>query len=116
MWIGNQCNNVQLIENDCIKVDDGEIKIVDKFLDLGTLFHEETDQSIEIKTRIGKAKTVFTIMRNIITRKELDLSLQVRLIWCYAMSVLLYGMESWVLSYELEKRIEALEMFIYGRL
>lgn len=63
--------------------------------------------------RIGMAKTTFTKIKNILTRKDLDLSLQVRLVWYYIMPVLLYDMESWVLSHELEKCIEALEMYIY---
>ncbi len=77
---------------------------------------EEMDQSIEIKTRIDKAKSTFIRMKSIFTRKILELSLRVRLGWCYIMPVLLYGMESWMLSQKLEKSIEAIEMFIYRHL
>ena len=46
------------------------------------------------ESTIGKGKTAFTSMRNILTRKELDLSLRMRLVWCNVMPVLLFGMES----------------------
>ncbi len=59
--------------------------------------------------RMGKAKR----MKNILTRKNLYLGLQVRLVWCYIMPILLYGMESWVASRELEECIEVLVMFTY---
>uniref|UniRef100_A0A8D9B2G0 Uncharacterized protein n=1 Tax=Cacopsylla melanoneura TaxID=428564 RepID=A0A8D9B2G0_9HEMI len=39
-----------------------------------------------------------------------------RLVRCYVWSVLLYGMESWILTQALEKKIEALEMYIYRRI
>ncbi len=54
-------------------------------------------------------------MKNILTKKNLDLSLRVRLIWCYIIPELLYGVETWALLRKLEKHIEAQEMFIYRR-
>ncbi len=50
--------------------------------------------------------------KNILTRKNLDLSLWVRLVWSYIAPVLFHGMENWVLSLELQKCIEVLEVFI----
>lgn len=100
--------DVQSIENDRFRINNKEIKSVNKFLYLGTWFQEETDQFTKIKMRIRMAKTTFTKIKNILTRKHLDLGLRVRLVWCYIMPVLLYGIESRVLSHELEKRIEDL--------
>lgn len=50
------------------------------------------------------------------TRKDLNLQLRMRLVRCYVWSVLLYGMESWVLTKTLEKKIEAFEMYVYRRM
>ena len=104
--------DAQSIENDCIQINNKIIERVSKFLYLGTWFQKETDQFIEIKTRIGKVKTVFSSMKNIHARKGLGLSLRVRLIRCYVIAVLIYGVENWVLTRKLEKRIEAMEMII----
>lgn len=65
------------------------------------------------RARIKKEKTTFLKIKNVCARKDLDRSLCVRLVWCYVIHVLLYDMEGWALSSELEKRIETLDVFIY---
>lgn len=92
------------------------IERVSKFQYLGTWFHDETDQAIEVRSRIEKARQVFLSMRNLMTRKDLKLQLRMRLVRCYVWSVLLYGMEGWTLTRALEMKLEALEMYVYRRM
>lgn len=44
-------------------------------------YQEETDQSIEIKVKIGKAGSTFMKIKHILARKNLDINLYVRLIY-----------------------------------
>lgn len=104
------------IEGQQLKLDNALIERVTKFQYLGTWLQEETDQTVEIRSRIEKARKAFVGMRNLMTRKDLSLALRMRLVRCYVWSTLLYGMESWVLNRALEKKIEALEMYIYRRM
>ena len=49
-------------------------------------------------------------------RRDLDLSLKIRMLRCYVFPILLYGCECWTLNPLLEKRIEAFEMYLYRRI
>lgn len=83
---------------------------------ISSCLHEKANQFIEVKTRAGKSKATFARMKNFLTRKDLDLSVRLRMVWCYIAPVPLYDMETWTLSKELEKCSEMLEMYIYRRL
>ena len=71
-------------------INDNEIERVENYTYLGTWFHEETNQSMKMKTRIGKAKAALMKMRNLVSRRELNLDLKMRLVRYYVMSELLY--------------------------
>jgi hypothetical protein len=51
-------------------------------------------------------------MKNILTSNNISLDLRLRLVKCYIFPVLTYNCETWTLNKDIEKRIEALEMWI----
>ena len=55
-------------------------------------------------------------MNKVLTNHNISYQLRLRLTKCYIWSVLLYGCETWTLTSNLEKRIEAAEMWMYRRI
>ena len=62
------------------------------------------------------AKNIFNTMDKLLTSREINNSLKMRLVNCYVYSTLMYGAETWTMNMQLESRIEALEMWIYRRI
>lgn len=68
---------------------------------------------LKIGSRIGKAREAFQKVNNnhkIIKSHHLNIEIKTRLLSCNLFSVLLYGMETWILTNDSCKRIEAFEM------
>ena len=99
-----------------IRVNDKTMKQVRRFCYLGSYITEDGRCTEEIKRRICEAKKAFQKMRNIITNSHLSIKTRQRAIKTYVWSVLLYGSESWTLSKQMEKRLEAFEMWCWRRL
>lgn len=84
---------------------------------LGTSLNKKWDQMQEIKIRIEKARTVFNRMRNVLCNMNITLHLRTRFLKCYyVFSVLMYGVETWILTDATCKRLEAFEMWCYRRM
>ncbi|CAG9837530.1 unnamed protein product [Diabrotica balteata] len=47
---------------------------------------------------------------------DLSMPIKIRLLRCYIFPILLYGVESWTLTYATYKKIEAFEMCLYCRI
>lgn len=92
------------------------IERVRKYNYLGTSINENNESSEEIKIRIEKARAIFTRMKRVFTARDLSLEIKVRLVRCYILSVLFYGMETWTLKKADTKKLEAFEMWIYRRI
>lgn len=99
-----------------LKVHDASIEQVANFRYLGTVLNETCDGRREIRARIEQARNTFLNMKNLFRRSELNLGLRLRMLRCYVVSVLTYGCESWTMGPDMEKRIEALEMYCYRRM
>ena len=99
-----------------IEIDGKDLEQVEQFKYLGQQITEDGRSVNEIRTRIGTAKTCFTSMSSILTTKHISFELRLRLTKCYVYSVLLYGSETWTLNRNLEKKIEAFEMWIFRRM
>ena len=92
---------------DCkLNVKDKEIKQVDSFTYLGSIITSDGRSEIDIKCRIGMAKTAFTGMRNVLCSKNPNSETRKRVLKCYIWSVLTYGSECWTISKNMVKRIE----------
>lgn len=99
-----------------IYIHDQPIERVKKYNYLGTLFNETVDNSQEIKTRIEKARGTFMKMKKVFCSRDLSLELKIRLMRCYVLSVLYYGLESWTLKKNDMRKMEAFELWIYRRI
>ena len=55
-------------------------------------------------------------MSGVLTSRQLKLSLKLRVLKCYIMSIFTYGCEAWTLTEALENRIQAFEMWCLRRI
>lgn len=55
-------------------------------------------------------------MKMLFTSKDISLQLKLRLMRCYVLSVLFYGVEAWTTTEATLKKLEAVEMWIYRRI
>ena len=62
------------------------------------------------------ARTVFNKMKTFIVSRNISLKLKIRMVRCYMLPVLLYGVETWTMTGALMRRLESLEMWIYRKI
>ena len=89
---------------------------VNSFKYLGSLITEDAKCETDIRARIGMAKAAFGQLRKILVSMSINIRTRVRLLKTYVWSVLLFGCEAWTVSREMQKRLEAAEMFFYRRM
>ena len=70
----------------------------------------------EVLSRIAKATAAFTKVKSIWRDNNISLGSKVKLMCSFAISIFLNACESWTLTAELEKRMQAFEMRCYRRL
>jgi len=95
---------------------DWTVERVESFRYLGSIVTEDVRCDTEIKTRIGIAKKAFGNMKSMMTNRKLSMRTRKSLMKTHVWSTLLYGVESWTLSAELVKRLEAMEMWLWRRM
>lgn len=103
-------------DNRKIYVKNQPIERVRQYKYLGTIINENNDSSQEIRVRIEQARSTFTRMKRLFCCRDLNLDLKIRLMRCYVLSILYYGMEAWTLKAIDIRRLEAFEMWIYRRI
>jgi hypothetical protein len=62
------------------------------------------------------AKSAVNNMKQVLTNKQISTQLKIRLVKCYVHSTFMYASETWTLNKTTERKIEALEMWIYRRI
>ena len=82
---------------------------------LGTIVSDEGSKS-KVLSRIEQATAALTKLKPIWRDSNISLGSKEKLMRSLAMSIFLYACESWTLTAELEKRIQAFEMRCYRRL
>ena len=92
------------------------IEQVSSFNYLGALISSDARCKNEIKRRIGISKDAFWKLRQVLLDHKLAVKLKVRLMKAYVWSTLLYGCESWTLTAETQRNLEAVEMWYYRRM
>ena len=55
-------------------------------------------------------------MEKVLKSRNIDLQLRIRVLKCYVMTTLLYGCETWTLSGDMMKQLEAVEMWFLRRM
>ena len=92
------------------------IEQVSSFSYLGSLITHDGRCRPEIRRRIVLAKNAFGELKPILRDRKLSIDLKVRLLKCYVWSTLLYGCESWTITAETKRNIDAVEMWFYRRM
>ena len=92
------------------------IERVERYTYLGSMVNSNWDQSVEVRCRIEKARTVFNKMKTFFVSRNLSLKLKIRMVRCYILPVLLYGVEAWTMTEALMRRLDSFKMWIYRRI
>ena len=99
-----------------IYLDNEKIKQVQEFEYLGSIITSDVKCDKDIKRRIAIAKKKFIEKKSILTNSKVSIETRKRFLKCYIWSVLLYGSESWTISAEMKRKMEAMEMWCYRRM
>ena len=91
-------SRLKICPNIKITVGDRELKQVENFTYLGSNISNDGKCEREIKIRIGKAKTAFNNLKELLKR-DVNIQLKIRFLKCYVWSVLMYGSEAWTIGY-----------------
>lgn len=92
------------------------IKQVNRFNYLGSIITSDGRCDEDIKKRIALSKQAFQKMNPILKNRTISINTKTRVLKCYVWSILLYGSECWTISKEMEKRLEATEMWFLRRM
>ena len=107
-------SNEQITAN--ITIDGKRLEQVRRFSYLGSVLTQDGRCDHDIRTRIVIAKEAFSRVRDLVTNTSISVGLRKRFIKAFVWSTLLYGCEAWNISKVMEKRIEAMEMWLYRRM
>ena len=99
-----------------IKINNQQIKQVESVKYLGTIITSDGKCESEINRRIAIAKETFNKMSKMFKNHKIALNTKQRLLQCYIYPVLLYGSECWTISSNMQKKLEATEMWFYRRI
>ena len=98
-----------------IKVGSEKLETVKSFKYLGAIVTDQGSKP-EVIARIAQTIAALTKLRTIWSDKHITLKSKVRLMRSLVFSIFLYACESWTLTKDLERRIQATEMRCYRRL
>ena len=114
---GDQCREDQADDNTSginakIKVNGQTLEIVTSFKYLGSVITDEGSKP-DILSRIVQTTAALTRLKPIWIDKSISLSSKIWLMRSLVTSLFLYACESWTLTAELQRRIQAMEMRCY---
>ena len=107
-------NNANGISTD-IRISDVKLDCVDSFKYLGAIVADEGSKP-EVLARSAQTTAALAKLKTIWNDKNIVLSSKIRLTRTLIISVFLYACESWTLTAELERRIQAMEMRCFRKL
>ena len=93
-----------------------QIKLVKKFKYLGYTITSDGKCITEIKKRIATAKDAFQKLSLILKNRNISMTTKFRVLKTYVWSTLAYGCECWTITSDIEKKIEAAEMWFIRRM
>ena len=93
-----------------------QIKLVKKFKYLGYMITSDDKCRTEIKKRIATAKDAFQKLSLILKNRNISMTTKFRVLKTYVWSTLTYGCECWTITSDIEKKIEAAEMWFIRRM
>ena len=107
-------NNTSGINTE-IKVNGQKLETVTSFQYLSSVVTDEGSKP-EILSRIPQTTAALTRLKPVWINKSISLSSKIRLMRSLVTSIFLYARESWTLTAELQRRIQAMEMKCYRKI
>ena len=107
-------NNTSGINTE-IKVNGQKLETVTRFKYLGSVITDEGSKP-EILSRIARTTAAFTRLKPVWIDKSISVSSKIRLMRSLVTSIFLYACESWTLTAELQRRIQAMEIRCYRKI
>ena len=101
--------------NTVIKVNGQKLETVTSFKYLRSVITDEGSKP-EILSRIAQTTAALTRLKPVWLDKSISLSSTIRLMRYLVTSIFLYACESWTLTAELQRRIQAMEMRCYRKI
>ena len=98
-----------------IKIKGQRLEEVENFKNLGAIISNKGSKP-EILSRIAQTTAALSRLKIIWRHKNISLASKVKLMRTLILSTFLYACESWTLTAEIDRRIQALEMRCYRRL
>lgn len=100
-----------------IEIDGVRLQQVKRNKYLCTIVTKEGKDDSEIKARIAMARKAFNNLERVLQElRNVQMSLRLKILNCYVWSVVRYAAETWIINKDIEKRINALEMWSYRRI
>ena len=99
-----------------IEIDGCKIAQVKEFVYLGQTITDDGRCDKAIRKRIEIARSAFNGFGKTLTSRDISIPTKLRLVKCYVWSTLLYGCETWTLSQQIMKKLQAFEMWIYRKM
>ena len=97
------------------KVNGQKLETVTSFKYLGSVITDEGSKP-EILSRIAQTTAALTRLKPVWIDKSISLGSKIRLMRSIVTSIFLYACESWTLTAELQRRIQAMEMRCYRKI
>ena len=107
-------NNTSGINTE-INVNGQKLETVTSFKYLGSVITDENSKP-EILSKKAQATAALTRLKSVWVDKSISLSSKIRLVRSLATSSFLYACESWTLTAELQRSIQAMEMRCYRKI
>ena len=107
-------NNTQYISTE-VKVNGQRLETVKSFRYLGSIITDEGSKP-EILARIAQTTAALTRLKPLCNDRNITVSSKIRLTRPLVMSIFLYASETWTLSADLQKRIQAMEMRCFRKI
>ena len=107
-------NNTSGIHTE-IKVNVQKIETVTSFKYLSSVITDEVSKP-EILFRIAQTTAALTRLKPVWNDRSISLSCKIRLMRSLVTSIFLHAFESWTLTAELQRRIQAMEMRCYRKI
>ena len=101
-------NNTNGISTD-ITIDNNKLETVRRFKYLGAIVSDEGSKP-EVLSRIAQTTAAVTKLKVILNDRNIAISSKIRLMHSLVLSVFLYACETWTITADIERRIQALEM------
>ena len=101
-------NNTSGINTE-IKVNGQKLETVTSFKYLGLVITDEGSKP-EILSRIAQTTAALTRLKSVLNDRSISLRSKKRLMRSLVTSIFLYACESWTLTIELQRKIQAMEM------